>query len=641
MVGVAKRRGVDSGGANDVSLGSWNPEKGGGGSRPERVKNEFLRLVSDGATFSEAMRQVGRDRSALARWKKDKFFASRLAKAVEVRSLARQGISRSFEVVPEFKDFSERFLRQRLFPHQLQWVDALEGREPQGLHPSMFFTQGKKSRVMINTPPGHAKSTTMTVNYVVWRIIANPNVKVVVVSKSQRLAEQFLLQIKERLTSPEYSEMQLQFGPPGGFDSDSAGWSAARFYISSKVRGAEAKDPTVQALGMRGQLYGSRADLIVVDDAVDNTNVADYDRQIAWLLGIVASRLAPRTGKLLVIGTRIAATDLYSELQDANRYFGGKSPWTYLKQPAVLEYADDPKDWVTLWPKSDAPADPDEVPDDEGLYRRWDGETLAEVRDGLPANEWSRIYQQDQVSEDSFFTPEMIADATRGSGPGRIPDTTTGRDGGMRGLKMIAGLDPATAGYTAAVLLGFDRYTGERWVVDVHNEAGMRPDAIRNLIKGWTSRYAIHEWRIEKNAFQAFLTQDTEIREYLAQQGCLLTDHTTSAHNKHDPEFGVAAMSMLFETNLISLPQPRTEAVRAMREQLLTWQPDMAKNKNTLRGIKTDIVMAMWFAEIRCQELFTGASDALHSSSPFLTRRDVGRQRVVSAHEFDEPIRWG
>ena len=295
---------------------------------------------------------------------------------------------------------------------------------------------------------------------------------------------------------------------------------------------------------------------------------------------------------------------------------------------------------MTLWPYADNAADPDEEPNSDGLFRRWDGETLSEVRDGLPGPEWSRIYQQDQVAEDSYFTPQMIADATRGGPPGRLADTNAGRSGGMAGLRIIAGLDPAMSGFTAAVVVGFDKYTNERWVIDVWNQPSMKPDEIRSLIKSWTEKYAIHEWRIEKNAFQAFLTQDQEIRQYLATRGTILTDHLTG-NNKNDPQFGVAALTMLFDTGLISLPQPTTEAMKALREQLLTWDPKMAQSKVALRGHKTDLVMALWFTEVRCQEFTMMSMDSNHQSSIFHTRRDRQRQYTVSSSQFDDRIAWG
>ena len=287
-----------------------------------------------------------------------------------------------------------------------------------------------------------------------------------------------------------------------------------------------------------------------------------------------------------------------------------------------------------MWPCSDNPSDPDDEPDENGMYRRWDGETLAEVRDGLPPSEWARIYQQEQISEQSYFTTDMITSCTRGGPPGLIADTPMGRKGGMEGLRLIAGLDPAMSGYTAAVLIGFDKSTGMRWVVDIHNQAAMKPDEIRTLIRAWTEKYGIHEWRIEKNAFQSFLTQDAEVRNYLAGRGVVLTDHLTG-NNKNDPQFGVAAMTMLFEQGMISLPYPMTEGVRAMREQLLTWDPKHVQSKHALRGHKTDIVMALWMAELRCLELYQHGGEATHGMSQFQSRYDRRRQFVVSSEELE------
>lgn len=72
--------------------------------------------------------------------------------------------------VPDFPEFCEQYLFQKLFPHQLQWLDLLEGRVPRDIHPSMIYKPGDTDLVICNTPPEHAKSTTITVNYVAWRI---------------------------------------------------------------------------------------------------------------------------------------------------------------------------------------------------------------------------------------------------------------------------------------------------------------------------------------------------------------------------------------------------------------------------------------------------------------------------------------
>lgn len=578
----------------------------------DEAKVELIRLVGQGNSISQALKVVNKHRNTYEYYRKtDPDFVSKIEKAKLLVKRGKGHIPQN--EVPDFPEFSEKYLHQRLFHHQLQWFDMLEGREPRGLHPSMEYVAGRETRLIINTPPNHAKSTTITVNYVVWRIVKDPNVKVIIVSKTQELAKQFLLQIKERLTSDEYEQLQMDFAPAGGWKEGSASWTATAFYVNG--RNAEAKDPTVRAIGIRAQIYGSRSDLIVIDDAVDNLNVNDYPKQIDWLTGMVASRLAPRTGRILIVGTRIAAKDLYSELRNPENYSGSKLIWTYLKQPAVLEYADTAKEWETLWPYSDNPSDSDDEPNEEGLYERWTGETLDDIRASMSPAQWSRMYMQEQVAEDSLFKMELVKASVQGRVAGIIPDSKSlGREGGMTGLRIIAGLDPAAAGFTAMVVLGIDIKTKHRYVIDVWNKAGARPDDIRNKIKEFTTKYDIKEWRIEANAFQSFLTYDTDVNEWLSSRGTILTPHYTG-QNKHDPDFGVQAMSALFDNHLIHLPSDKTENIRTLIDQLVVWQPGMSKK------IKTDIVMALWFAEIRALELVQREERSnAYRDTPFTTR---------------------
>jgi len=246
------------------------------------------------------------------------------------------------------------------------------------------------------------------------------------------------------------------------------------------------------------------------------------------------------------------------------------------------------------------------------------------------------MYQQEQVSEDSIFKPEEVDSCIGAYPPGTLTDDKSlGRETGSAGLRLIMGLDPAVAGYTGAVLVGLDRATGHRWVIDIHNEAAMTPDRMRMLIRRWITQHKVNEIRIEGNAFQRFLALDREINDYCAARGVVFHEHHTG-NNKHDPIFGVAAMTHLFRQRLITLPSQRTEAARALTEQLLTWDPELAQSRKARSGHKTDLVMALWFAELRCQELTAGAGGLSHGKSAFLTRADLTAQRVATVTDsFD------
>jgi hypothetical protein len=584
------------------------------------------------------MDAVGRSVKTYEYYRKtDEQFALAIDK---IRSLTARGeVGSPRGEVPPFPEFSEKFLGVQVFPHQKHWIDLLEGREPEDVHPAISYEPGSSDLIIVNTPPEHAKSTTITVNYAVYRICQNPNIRIMIVSKTQAMAQKFLLSIKNRLTHPRYQDLQLTFGPPGGYEKNSDSWKQDLIYLSSESRDSGEKDPTVQAVGIRGHIYGARADLIIMDDCVDHTNAHEYEKQIDWIQSEVMSRIDNDGGRLLVVGTRLRPRDLYSELRDPMRYPDETSPWTYFAQPAVLEFADDSKDWVTLWAKTNMPpVSGNGVPDEDGLYDKWTGPALHKKRSRMSPNLWAMVYQQQQVHEDSAFPSDAIKGVINGArNIGIIPKGKHGvRPNGMDGLIVVAGLDPAGSGYTAAVVLGLDVSTQKRYLLDVSNVAGMKPDDIRNLIKDWTERYRVTEWRVEKNAFQTMLTQDREVREFLTRSGSMLREHHTG-QNKWDSDFGVASLTTLFygwdEGNaLIEFPSTHSsEGLKALIEQLVTWYPDSPKSQ------KTDTVMAFWFAELGCRDRLASATNFSKNHNRmgmFHTPYDRSQQYTVNLDEL-------
>lgn len=607
----------------------------------DAVKQEFLRRFQQGMNINQALEVVGRNRSTYERWRRDD--PDFLTSVERIRSFEKLSGPREREWMP-FPEFSERFLGARVFPHMLNVVDLLEGREPSWSHPSMVFEQGERDLVMVNMPPEHSKTTSITINYVTYRICMDPNIRVIVVSKTAEMAKKMLYAIKTRLTHPKFDDMITAYAPAGGFDKNAEAWNQNMIYVSDDARDSGEKDPTVQALGIRGHIYGARADLIILDDTVDLTNAHEYEKQIDWLQSEVISRVSAN-GSMLVVGTRLASKDLYSELRDPHRYPDEVSPWSYLSMPAVLEFHEEPKDWVTLWPRSNQPEAGvrDQEPDSDGLFPKWDGTRLSQKRRRVSPRAWAMVYQQQQVADDAVFHPEAVRTAINGNRmTGPIPKGMVNcRPAGMDGLIILAGLDPATSGHTAAVVMGLDIQNQKRYILDVYNKASISPEAMREMIRSWTERYKIIEWRIERNGFQGFLVHDREINEFCSARGTVIRPHFTGA-NKHDADFGVASMTTLFngwqdKQQLIELPSTHgNEAAKSLVEQLVTWHPDAPKNQ------KTDIVMALWFAELAARDRVMMASNytRTHVNNPFLTQWDKGQQRTVSLLEAEAAGAW-
>jgi hypothetical protein len=604
------------------------------------AKRIILTCVAEGMTVEEACRSAGKSIKSYEYYRRtDKVFADRMDRT---RLGLRDKVFASTDVMDlDFVSFRERFLHSQTFPHQKNLIDVIQGREPSWLHPSMKYEKGQASRILLNIPPNHAKSMTITVDYVTWMLCQNPNFRILIVSQTQRLAADFLYAIKQRLTHPMYEDLQAAYAAGVGFNTKSASWQATRVTFGDELRESSEKDPNIEAVGIGGQIYGKRADMIIVDDAVTLSNANDFERQIKWLNQDVRSRLNP-TGKLIIVGTRVSAIDLYRELRNGDRYPGGIVPWTYLAMPALLQTDDDPAKWETLWPYTDVPFDGQTEEDkhpETGLYPRWNGQNLWNERQQMDTSTWALVYQQQDISDDAIFDPVSVRgsiDGMRKSGP--LTPGHPGHPKSTNGFVTVCGLDPAMVGDTAVVCYAIDRTTYKRYIVDTIKITRPTPAQIRQIIFDWTVTYAPSEWIVEKNAFQAFLTQDEGIRQYLANRGVRLREHHTG-NNKWDSGFGVASMSTLFGTkqedgkhhrdNLIHLPSDQTENIKSMIEQLVTWSP-------TTKG-KTDMVMALWFCEIRAREIINyGNNNVHHMKNPFLSRAELSKRAVVNIEDLLE-----
>ena len=602
------------------------------------AKRLILSGVAEGLTIEAATAAAGKSYKTYEYYRRtDKVFADKMDRTR--LGLKDKNFASSDVHDLDFTEFRQRYLHSRTFPHQQNLIDVIEGREPGWLHPSMKYEKGlANNRILLNIPPNHAKSMTVTIDYVTWQVCQNPNFRVLIVSQTQQLAADFLYAIKQRLTHPNYEALQQAYAAGVGFNSKTASWQATRVTFGDELRESSEKDPNIEAVGIGGQIYGKRADMIIVDDAVTLKNANEFEKQIRWLTQDVRSRLNP-TGKLIIIGTRVTAIDLYKELRSEDRYPGGLVPWTYLAMPALLTTDENPDKWETLWPASDAPFDGQTESDlnEDGLYPRWNGRNLYNERQAMDASTWALVYQQQDISDDAIFDPVCVRGSIDGMRKaGRLVPGHPGHPRDLSGFSVICGLDPAMVGDTAVVCYAIDRTSHKRYIVDAIKITRPTPAAIRQLIFDWTALYQPSEWIVEKNAFQSFLTQDEGIRQNLASRGVLLREHHTGS-NKWDSGFGVASMSTLFGTkqfdgkhhrdNLIHLPSDQTENVKALIEQLITWSP-------TTKG-KTDMVMALWFCEIRAREMLNqGMHKTHHLKNPFLSRYEVGKRTVINIDEL-------
>lgn len=533
-------------------------------SKVRRFEKGAQLVVHDGWTQTEAAAEVGVSRPRLA----EKVKALKLVMDEKVR-VAKMEILTTDTLkaavgplglqeerrVGTFWEFSDRYWNRWMCP------------DCQVHHPDPSFHQEiindvledpKVLRGVINMPPYHSKSTLITVKHTIYKITKNPNWRRIIVSASLNFAQDFLYSIQNLLTNPSlYEDGPSLIDDWGPFKTDDTPWSARRLFVAGR-QSAE-KDPTVEALGYGGQVYGKRADDIVFDDIATLDNQTNPEAVIKMMRKIDQEYLSRigKTSPAYFVGTRVAHGDIYSVLQRRNGY-------KILKYPCVLDDVSE----QTLWP------------DHFGYHH-------AIVRKEEMINrDWQLVYQNhDAPGEGAAFNEAAIDDCK-----------DTKRLTGMyeNGWILVGGLDLAggtkDSGFTCGILMGVDLQTGKRYLIDHFNQKGMRSPVLKDKLLAWCDSYPVYEIRVENNGLQGQLVQyDTELIKKLALQGTRVVGHHTQT-NKWDPKFGVESMAVPYGAGLYSIPWGNIQAQRKWRplvDQLLMFP-----------GTPTDMVMANWFADL-------------------------------------------
>jgi hypothetical protein len=214
------------------------------------AKRVILQCLAEGMTVEQACGVAGKSPKTWEYYRRSDPHFKSLADRTRLGAVSKKFTEADAQDL-DFVSFRKRFLHSETFPHQKNLIDVIEGQDPSWLHPSMRFERGTaNNRILINIPPNHAKSMTVTVDYVTYKIVNNPNFRVLIVSQTQRLAADFLYAIKQRLTHPMYEELQQAYAAGVGFNTKSASWQATRVTFGEELRESSEKDPNIEAVGI-------------------------------------------------------------------------------------------------------------------------------------------------------------------------------------------------------------------------------------------------------------------------------------------------------------------------------------------------------------------------------------------------------
>jgi len=209
--------------------------------------------------------------------------------------------------------------------------------EVKWFHKEWIDTFEKNSFVSLQAPRGHGK-TTIIGAYMIWRIVTDPNIRILIVTINQDKADEMMSFIQHHLETNE--KLKDLFGEQRGFSKD---WSRSTIRVMRAGQtGVAHKEPTLQVLGITSSMVGGHYDLIVLDDITDQKNSrTEHRRQelVRWYNLTLMPMLEPE-GKILSIGTRWHEDDIHRYLKETSKY-------KHRRYKAIL---DDEKERV-LWPE--------------------------------------------------------------------------------------------------------------------------------------------------------------------------------------------------------------------------------------------------------------------------------------------------
>ena len=171
------------------------------------------------------------------------------------------------------------------------------------------YIQHGPKRLQIQAFRGVGKSW-ITGAFVLWTLFNNPEKKIMIISASKERADNMSIFLQKLIIeTPWLSHLRPK--------SDDARWSRISFDVNCSPHQA----PSVKSVGITGQLTGSRADLMILDDIeVPGNSMTEMMReQLLQLCTEAESILTPKDdSRIMYLGTPQTTFTIYRKLAERN-----------------------------------------------------------------------------------------------------------------------------------------------------------------------------------------------------------------------------------------------------------------------------------------------------------------------------------
>ncbi len=227
---------------------------------------------------------------------------------------------------------------------------------------------GENKRLIVQMPPRHGKSETVSRKFPAYYIGKNPDKNVILSSYGFNLAKSFSREVRDTLETRAYRTVfNVGTSPDQRAVND---WNVA------------GRKGGMLATGVGGATTGYGADLFIIDDPFKNLEEAESElvreKVWGWYQSVVLTRLEPDARIVLVL-TRWHRDDLAGRILEDDE----DNEWTVINMPALTET------------EYDVEVDSLGRGLDEALWKeRYSKEVLKKKKPKVGTRIWSALYQQ-------------------------------------------------------------------------------------------------------------------------------------------------------------------------------------------------------------------------------------------------------
>lgn len=406
------------------------------------------------------------------------------------------------------------------------------------LHGDMCdFMQTEAVQKMMLIPRGHLKSTLGTVYYALWRIVRNPDIRILIANYKLDNAKAFVSQMRGEFTINEMFRACYSGIIPDPKKDRTLKWNESALTV---LRRSNPKEATVECTGVGNELTSKHYDLAILDDLVGPENIGSkeqLDLTVRWW-NQLQFLLEPGADQV-IIGTRWHFEDLYGFIEENQA-----DDFKIFRRDI---YAD-PECQTTVWPE------------------KFTLERIRKVEEQM---------SKDPKSGRSMFMAQyrnMIVDEatayfkrgeTRFYEEKQIPNN----------LGITISVDPAisekeTADCSAVTVRGIDS-DHKWWILECWQKRGVEPkalvDKVFEIYQYWSQKYDVQGVGVETVAYQKalqFLFRDEQFA-----RGVFLPFYPLN-HGAVSKEFRVKGLIPHWQNGAILVRKNATDSTNDLLDQL-------------------------------------------------------------------------